>query len=496
MSEEAKRPIFRFNQIQEGVYALDLNTVITNSSSYTLEQIQTALNNKDSDTLREMSRYFYVVSGEYRRMVDYLSNIHTFRNIVSPVMTEANQSMDKFETYHQKIMDYANKARIDETSREITQTVIRDGVYYGYERELPDGTLFMQELPAKYCRSKYIINGVYAVEFDFKFFDTFRKAEDKLNVFNSMPEEFLTLYNEYKANSSGTDANWKMLNEEFARCHKLDSYETPLLCAVFPEILNLQEYKNMNKIENLLSLSTVVVQKLPFDNDKGVLVHELEAQMLHQNARTMMSNDNIDVWTTPCDVETIKLKDSNDTGRSMVDDAVSVVYNTAGTAQVLFNSGTGTGSTGLDRGLRVDESLIEPLMGQYEKWYNNKFNYIVKSKNFYFFVQFLGVTIFNEKEKVQMFKDLATLGYSKMAVAVASGIKQPNFISMLAYENDYLKLGEKMIPLQSSHTTNGADLNTQTSGEDTSEEQGLETPQAEIARDKETNKDRGLVKDE
>lgn len=492
MSEEKQRPIFKFNQIQEGVYALDLNGLIGTTSTYTLEQIQTALQNKDVASLREMSRYFYITSGEYRRMVDYLSNIHTYRNIVSPVITEANKDMDKFEKYHQTIMNYSNKARIDETCRDITQSVIRDGVYYGYERELPDGSIIMQELPAKYCRSKYIINGVYSVEFDVKYFDTFRSAEDKLNVFNAMPEEFLTLYNEYKANPSGKDANWKMLNEEFARCHKLDSAETPLLCAVFPELLELQEYKNMNKIQNLLDLSTIVVQKLPFDKDRGVLVHELEAQMLHKNARQMMSNDNVDVWTTPCEVETIKLRNSNDTGRSKIDDAVSIVYNTTGTAQVLFNSGIGTGSIGLDRGLRVDESLIEPLMGQYEKWYNNRFNTIVSSKNFYFFIQFLGVTIFNEAEKVQMYKDLATLGYSKLAVAVASGIKQPNFISMLAYENDYLKLGEKMKPLQSTHTTNGTELSEQTS--ETKKEKKEIKPESEVAKDRETNKDRGLVK--
>ena len=456
MSKE--RDFFRYEKITEGVYALDMDYLVSTTGTYTIDQINTALQNKDNDTLRSISQYFYVVSGEYRRMVDYMANVHKYRNMITPVMIGERSEMDKFDKYHTTVMDYVAKAYIEETCAYITGVVIRDGVFYGYERIMSDGTVLLQELPAKYCRSLYYVDGVWGIEFDFKFFDSFRKADEKLKVLSAMPEEFLTLYNEYKANPSGTDANWKMLNPEFARCHKFESSESPFFCAVFPELIDLSEYKQMNKLQNKMDLYTVVVQQLPFDKDKGVLVQEAEAQQLHKNAKTMISGDGVDVVTTPCETDVLKIRSSTDTGKSKIDDAVNIVYNTAGTSQVLFNSSQGTGSVGLDRGIKVDESVITPLLHQYERWYNNKINkYLVKSRNFNFLMQFLGITIFNEKEQVTQFKELATLGYSKLAPIIASGIKQSTFINLLDYENNYLNLGSRMIPVSSTHTQSATD---------------------------------------
>jgi hypothetical protein len=50
-----------------------------------------------------------------------------------------------------------------------------------------------------------------------------------------------------------------------------------------------------------------------------------------------------------------------------------------------------------------------------------------------------------------MYKDAATLGYSKLLVALSQGLKQTTFMNLVALESD-LKLVDKLVPLQSSHT--------------------------------------------
>ena len=50
----------------------------------------------------------------------------------------------------------------------------------------------------------------------------------------------------------------------------------------------------------------------------------------------------------------------------------------------------------------------------------------------------------------------AQYGYSKMRAGVASGMKQISQLSMVSFENDFLKMAERMIPLQSSYTSSGA----------------------------------------
>ena len=51
------------------------------------------------------------------------------------------------------------------------------------------------------------------------------------------------------------------------------------------------------------------------------------------------------------------------------------------------------------------------------------------------------------------------------------GIKQRDQISLMEFENDFLKMSEKMIPLQSSYTTPGGstgnEKNSKNSGENT-----------------------------
>jgi hypothetical protein len=47
-----------------------------------------------------------------------------------------------------------------------------------------------------------------------------------------------------------------------------------------------------------------------------------------------------------------------------------------------------------------------------------------------------------------------------MRAGVAHGIKQTNQLSLIAFENDFLKMHEKMIPLMSSYTqTDGEEKN-------------------------------------
>ena len=45
-----------------------------------------------------------------------------------------------------------------------------------------------------------------------------------------------------------------------------------------------------------------------------------------------------------------------------------------------------------------------------------------------------------------------------MVAGVAIGIKQKDQLSLMSFENDILEMASKMIPLQSSYTTSGADI--------------------------------------
>jgi hypothetical protein len=57
---------------------------------------------------------------------------------------------------------------------------------------------------------------------------------------------------------------------------------------------------------------------------------------------------------------------------------------------------------------------------------------------------------------LDLYLKTAEYGYSKILVSIVTGIKQSSFIDLMELENDILGLPEKMIPLQSSHTTSSS----------------------------------------
>jgi len=452
LAKKAKRDIVQYEKLSDGVYALNFKDQ-GSKMKYTKEQILSYLEGNNEEKLREASNYFFRVSGQYRRLVQYYSNILTFDFLVVPKMRDnSNYKSSKFENDYHSVMNYSDDAYIEETCRFITAIIILDGVFYGYERQL-NGTISIQQLPPQYCRSKYKIDGAYAVEFNLRFFDMYKDNDLKIKLFTMFPEEFLELYLDYK---EGKTKEWVQLDPKFSRCHKFNDNPKPLLSDVFTELINLKEYKELDKSQSKMELYKLIVQRLPVDKDDGSPLLELEeAKALHGNAKKMISQDGIDVITTPLEVTSVNLQDKGSSLRDNIERANNSIYQAAGTNESMFNGGKEGGNIGLTNSIKTDETMLFPLLDQYKRWYDNKYKTIARSRNYTFELLLPKISVFNRKEMFDLWKEGATLGYSKLMPLIAMGIKQTTFINLLAYENDYLKLSDKMVPLASSHTQNG-----------------------------------------
>lgn len=435
------------------VLAVDFDALITINSKYSQNDISTAIGGKDLKKLIEMSNYFYITSGEYRRLVHSMSNIQTFRYIYAPLLT-TKKNQGKIDKAYEEVSNFLMNYDIEGTNTYITFSVILNGVFYGYERVFDDVTV-IQELPAQYCRSQFDENGLHAIEFDFRYFDSIRNTKDRLLMFDRLPDEFLSLYNEYKAgkeSETSTNPYWRQLDINFTRCHFLTPDKTPLFVSVFSEIINLQEYKEIDKTRSKLDIYKIIVQKIPLNDANEPVLNEEEATQLHMNAKNMLGSDQlVDVLTTPAEVDTVDIANKGEKQRDIITGARDNMFSAFGTSSLLFNSGTT--SIGLTQSIKNDESLIQPLIGQYERHYNVRLKTFSKVK---FFLRDLGITIYNEKEKVGLFKEQATLGGAKIPYLVSTGLRQYEAISLITFEND-IGLLDLLIPLSSSYTQTGKD---------------------------------------
>ena len=91
----------------------------------------------------------------------------------------------------------------------------------------------------------------------------------------------------------------------------------------------------------------------------------------------------------------------------------------------------------------------------YESWIKFLINERFARTSVKFDFEILPITVFNRQDLQQSYFRGAQYGYSKMFAGVAMGIKQMDQLSLMNFENNFLEMSSKMIPLQSSYTTSG-----------------------------------------
>ena len=443
------------NQFGRPVVAIDKSSLNRYNVSKTV--ITRAIEQKDIASLRGYSQYFFHASGEYRRLVEYFSKILTFDFLIVPVAnaaTKSKGSASKNEKALATILNYADNSYIKEAGRMVALSVVKDGAFYGYEREVED-RFVLQQLPTSYCRSRFKIDGVYSVEFNFEFFNQFRTEEDKAIAFASFPPEFEKMYRQFLTDSK--KYQWQLLDPVFARAHML-SDEMPFLAPVFVDLIELENYKEYDKQRTQNDIEEVVVQTIPLDEDGEFTMEIEEISALHENARAAFSGSNRKVLTTPAKVETLDFKSRIGQTQDDVEKATKMIYSSAGTPMVLFASGVGGSSVGLEKSAQTDEAIMFELLDQFERWYDNRLKALVSSKNLSYKMMFPHHSIFNIRSLQDKYQTAATFGMpTKLLWMVSLGIDQSKMSALLDYENETLGLPDRLIPVSSSHTLTGAE---------------------------------------
>ena len=102
---------------------------------------------------------------------------------------------------YQKMLEIIDGLSIETTFPTILLNIFKNGQVYVYcHAQKNSKTITTILLPNKFCRATNITQyGTQEIDFDMTFFDSFQLNEtDKKLLFSLFPEEFETLYNEYK----------------------------------------------------------------------------------------------------------------------------------------------------------------------------------------------------------------------------------------------------------------------------------------------------------
>ena len=454
---------------------LDLGSLKTTSAQKRLvdkKMVLDALVKNDVKKLREISEFFYNTNGIYSRICNYFAFLYRYdwyiaTDIKDPKFYSTDEEVtDEFSTEIVKqfktVINFLDNSYIKKICGEIALEVVKKGCYYGYI--LPSSTgLILQQLPVEYCRSRYFIAGMPAIEFNMAFFDEkFSDVNQRINVLNLFPDEFKKGYILYKKgklkDERGMTCGWYLLTPGATVKFNFNNNDVPLFVTAIPAILDLDAAQDLDHRKQMQQLLKIIVQKLPRDKNGDLIFDVDEARDIHNNAVQMLKRAiGVDVLTTFADIESVNMSDRNST--ITTDDlkrAERTVFNSFGVSQNLFNT---DGNMSLEKSILNDESTVRNLILQFQVFFDKvTAAHNTKRNKYQFKFYMLETTQYNYKELSKMYKEQTQLGYSKMLPQIALGHSQSSIINTAFFENKVLSLNTIMIPPLMSSTLNGEDI--------------------------------------
>lgn len=346
-----------------------------------------------------------------------------------------------------------DNSHIKQLCGEIALEVVKNGAYYAYIVPSTTG-LVLQQLPIGYCRSRYKVGTMPAIEFNMKYFDdAFRDVNYRMKILNLFPKEFAKGYALFKQGKlepdyQGETGGWYLLDPGSTIKFSLynGQYDIPVFVNAIPAIIDLDQAQDLDRRKQMQKLLKILVQKLPRDKNGDLIFDVDEAADLHNNAVQMLKRAvGVDVLTTFADVESLDMSDKNTT--TTTDDLSKVersLFNALGLSSNLFNT---DGNIALDKSIKQDESAVRNLLLQFHIFFDRVVQALnINPKKYIFHFYMLETTQFNYQDLSKMYKEQTQIGYSKMLCQIALGHSQSSILNSIEFENEVLKLHEIMIP--------------------------------------------------
>lgn len=469
----------------------------TRKRKYDRKDIERAIDNNNVSELRRISEYFALRSGIYGRLCRYMAYLYRYDWFITPHRYDERIKDEKVIEGWMKASTYLDNCKLKRNFGRYALDVIKQGCYYGYIIDEPTA-VYLQKLPADYCRSRYEVNGIAAVEFNIKFFDAcFTDNIYRLKVLKSFPKEFQKAYIAYKNGSlqkdfNGDEAGWFLLDPSKTVKFNLSGSDAPLFISVIPAILDLEEAKQLDKVKMQQQLLKLIIQKMPIDKNGDLIFDVAEANALHNNVVNMVGDAiGLDVLTTFADVDVADLADKGNA--SSIDELERVersLYNEAGVSQKQFNT---DGQTALDKSIANDEATMNDLLSQFADYTERLLAPFNKNaKRLKYCVGMLPTTIYNYKDLSKIYKEQTQLGFSKLLPQVALGHSQSDILATAVFENQIMDLNDLFVPPQMSSTMSGNKASTndndekQKTGLPSSDNQGGRPPKPDDEKSEKT----------
>jgi len=432
--------------------------------SYSKEDIRKFNENPDryQRQLMELSNYLYIISPQYRRLINHFSLMPTFDTHIIPYAMKDKPNKKTFKLAYNNISEYLEFMNLKYEIPKIMINCFKEDTFYGYVYETAD-TFFIRKLPVKYCAISSIENGLLVFQFDFLYFNG---KPERLEEFG---DEFKIKFKKYQENSK---LRWQELDLKNTVCFKVNddelTYSTPPFSGVFESVIEIDEFRKYRLNKERINNYKIIFEKIPMDSkstEADSFLISIEEALKYHSMTASAIDDSVGLALTPFEIDTVDFKsDTADTNR--VNDAIESFWNGAGVAANLMGSDTTSGNI-IQMSIKNDEAISFRLLRQIEKWINYRISGF-NTSSYKFKMEFIESTVYNVKELISTYKEMAMLGFPIITrLSSLLGVAGEEVSNMNYLESTVLELDKKFKPLQSSSTIsseqNGRPVNDSTS---------------------------------
>ena len=420
-------------------------------TAYSIEEAEEIISSGNSEELRELSLFFFYSSGFYRRFMLYYSTLLRYVPIIIPHMIGNKKKItdSKYSQKYYNCLEFYNRLNFVKLCQSFTLKVMTEGAYYGIFRDYGNNKYGVQDLPFKYCRSRFkTADGVDIVELNLEYFNSIRDKAKRQECLNSFPSDIKKAYNHY-TNGKNNSEKWYLL-EPGTGIHFCLEEERPFMLNVIPAIIDLGEYKVIDKTKEKQELKKLVIQEMPITTDGELVFEPEEVEEMHRGVVGMLKkNKDTDVLTSFGKVKLAEMQNNSSTIANNLEKIEKTIYSEAGVSKQVFAA---DGNLSLEKSIQNDIALMMILAESYSIWLSYILTQYCGDNRISFSAKILPVSYYNEEDYITKSLNMAQYGYSILIPAVAQGLNQAEIVDIKSLENDLLSLHDKLIPLQSSHT--------------------------------------------
>ena len=423
---------------------------------YTIEEIKEIVCSGDINAIRELSRYYYRTNGRYRNHIDFLAKLFMYETLVTPIYEAGKGSKAQIIKAFYNACGFVEALDVKNTLTHITKEWLKNGIYYGILQEQGSKAV-VQDLPLEYCRTRFKdFNNLNILEFNITYFLTKYDNEiDREAALLNFPAAIQKAWRNYYVLKNTSDPWVKVPASAGGVVFCFADDITPLLLPSVEDLAKLKDAVGREEKRDENELYKLLIQRMPIDSD-GHLVFELdEVAEIHAGVANMLRElDTVDVLTTFGETTLENLQDSSAAtqANNRIDKYSNNAWDAMGTSKLFFNADN---SSSLAYVIKRLESVMQEYINAYGTWIKYLINSRFSRTGLGFDFEILPITKFNIKDYIGYYVQIAQFGYPRMRVAAALGVKQRNLVSSIDFENEFLNLDEKMVPLMSSYTQSG-----------------------------------------